>query len=79
MSTVWLRAWEKFPLTQKVSMEQKGLCCVTEPISIDPSIAGSITHDSFPLSSEAAPSAQLQALFKPLYLRALGFASWKLR
>ncbi len=31
----------------------KYFCCVIEPPSIKPSIAGSITDDSFPLSSEA--------------------------
>ncbi len=43
----------------------KYFCCVIEPPSIEPSIASSITHDSFPLSSEAVPSAQLQT---PEYL-----------
>ena len=56
-------------------------CCVIEPPLIKPSIASSITHDPFPLSSEAAPSAQLQT---PEYLTTcipffLGFASLKLR
>ena len=40
-------------------------CCVVEPLSIKPLIAGSTTHDSFSLSSKAVPSAQLQT---PEYL-----------
>ncbi len=38
----------------------KYFCCVIEPSSIEPLIASLITHDSFPLSSEAVPSTQLQ-------------------
>ena len=46
-------------------------CCAIEPPSIEPSINGSITHDSFLLSSEAMTSPQLQ-----VYLNALHPLLW---
>ena len=50
-------------------------CCVIEPPSIEPLIAGSIPHDSFLLASEAVPSAQLQT---PEYLTACIPVFWAL-
>ena len=50
-------------------------CCVIKPPSIEPSIAGLITHDSFLLSSEAVPTAQLQT---PVYLNTCFPSLWAL-
>ncbi len=48
-------------LRGKISTQSSfSCCCVIEPSPIEPSIVGSITHVSFPLSSEATTSPQLQ-------------------
>ncbi len=56
-----------------ISRQLSKSCCVIEPPPIEPLIASSITHDSFLLSSEAVPSAQLQT---PVYLNTHFLSLW---
>ncbi len=53
-------------------------CCVIEPPPIEPLIVGSTTHVSFPLSSEAATSPQLQVYINAFTLHS-GLPSLKIR